>query len=169
MNPLALTGSFVVYHITVTSIDENKAASYTIAYSSGESEFFLQDGLIVDYQLPPNIPHSFIYCNDRTEEHIIYTLTAESAPALKELKLKVFSFGLLGAEEEKEEVSLNKPDLSKKTPNPTIVYNLPQSPCFQIQLSNPSSKAINVSMGINHQEVIFLPFNHEYPLQLHKG
>ncbi len=24
-------------------------------------------------------------------------------------------------------------------------------------------------MGINHQEVIFLPFNHEYPFQLHKN
>lgn len=41
--------NFIVYHLSVLSIDENKAASYTIGYSSGASQFFLQDGLIVDY------------------------------------------------------------------------------------------------------------------------
>lgn len=49
------------------------------------------------------------------------------------------------------------------------MYNLPTSVCFEIQLSNPTSKSIKASMGINHQEVLFLPFNHEYPFQLHKN
>jgi hypothetical protein len=42
-------GNFIVYHLSVASVDAKKAASYTIGYSSGASEFFLQDGLIVDY------------------------------------------------------------------------------------------------------------------------
>lgn len=26
-----------------------------------------------------------------------------------------------------------------------------------------------VSIGINHQEIMFLPFDHEYPFSLHNG
>jgi hypothetical protein len=67
MNPLALSNSFKIYHITVKSDDPTKAGSYSIGYSSGKAEFYLQDGLIVDYQLEPKNPHTFSYCNQNTK------------------------------------------------------------------------------------------------------
>lgn len=66
-NPEALSKVFVIYHINITSINVDKAASYTIGYSSGKTEFFLQDGLIVDYQLEPKQTHSFYYCNGNSK------------------------------------------------------------------------------------------------------
>ena len=51
MNPLAFSGDFVIYHAIIKSLDVDKAASYTISYSSGNRELFLQDGLVVDYLL----------------------------------------------------------------------------------------------------------------------
>ena len=61
-----------------------------------------------------------------------------------------------------------KPNVNKKTPNPTLVFDFPLSRCFEVELVNPTSKEEPVSMGINHQEVVLLPFNHDYPFQLHK-
>ena len=124
--------------------------------------------MIVDYELEPKLAHSFYYCNDRTLEHVIYTLSTDSAQTLKDLKIKGYTFDGFGEEQEKTEVSLGKPNVAKKTPNPTVVFTFPNSTCFEIELLNPTKKELKVSMGINHQEVIFLPFNHEYPFQLHK-
>ena len=58
--------------------------------------------------------------------------------------------------------------MSRKTPNPTVLFSLPDQNFFVFELKNPSDKEKRVSMGINHQEVILLPFNHEFPFQLHK-
>jgi hypothetical protein len=57
--------------------------------------------------------------------------------------------------------------MAKKTPSPTLLLSFPPHNCFAIEVTNPTAAATKVSMGINHQEVIFLPFNHEFPLQLH--
>ena len=75
LNPLALSYDFQVYHISISSTSAAKAASYSITYSSGKREFFLQDGLIVDYTLQPKQPHSFFYCNSNNKNHIYYTLS----------------------------------------------------------------------------------------------
>jgi hypothetical protein len=51
INPVALSTDFAIYHVVVKSIDTEKAASYSISYSSGLREVYLQDGLILDYML----------------------------------------------------------------------------------------------------------------------
>ena len=91
-----VNGNFMVYQVSIKSLDEEKAASYSIGYSSGKSQFFLQDGLIVDYNLESKTAHSFFYCNSRTEEHVVYTLSAQSAQYLKDLKMKFYSFDDFG-------------------------------------------------------------------------
>ncbi len=42
---------FVHLHITVESQDHAQQASYTITYSSGDTVVYLQDGLIMEYNL----------------------------------------------------------------------------------------------------------------------
>lgn len=58
--------------------------------------------------------------------------------------------------------------MRKKTPNPTILYNLPAKNFIVIVMKNPSDKQQKVSLGINHQEVILLPFDHDFSFPLHK-
>lgn len=51
INPIALSKDFVIYHLTIKSINSSKAVSFIISYSSGEREISLQDGVILDYIL----------------------------------------------------------------------------------------------------------------------
>jgi hypothetical protein len=51
INPYAMSSDFKIYHLTVKSKNSEKAASYTITYSSGKRETYLQDGLLLDYAL----------------------------------------------------------------------------------------------------------------------
>lgn len=63
INPMALTEFMINYHVTIKSLNSSKAAAYTISYSSGKRELYLQDGLILDYILEPNKVSSFYYYN----------------------------------------------------------------------------------------------------------
>ncbi len=62
-----------------------------------------------------------------------------------------------------------KTNFHKKTPNPTMVMSLPANKQFQIIISNENKQIELVTLGINNQEIIYLPFNHEFPVQLNKG
>jgi hypothetical protein len=43
------------------------------------------------------------------------------------------------------------PPMRKKTPNPTVLYNLPPKPFIVIVMKNPSMVEQKVSIGVNHQ------------------
>jgi hypothetical protein len=58
--------------------------------------------------------------------------------------------------------------MRKKTPNPTLLFSLPAQPLFIFRMTSPSSTEQKLSIGINHQEVMLLPFDHEFPYALHK-
>jgi hypothetical protein len=66
------------------------------------------------------------------------------------------------------EIAAEMPPMRKRTPNPTILYSLPAQNFIIIKMKNPSTAEQKISVGINHQEVILLPFNHEFPFPLHK-
>lgn len=82
INPMALTEFMTSYHVKIKSLNASKAATYTISYSSGKRELYLQDGLILDYILEPNKPSTFYYYNELASNHIYYSLSAESGADL---------------------------------------------------------------------------------------
>jgi hypothetical protein len=90
MNPLAFSGDFVIYHVIIKSLDADKAASYTISYSSGNRELFLQDGLVVDYMLDPSKLSTFYYYNEGSNSHVYYSISMENATTLNQLKIKSY-------------------------------------------------------------------------------
>jgi hypothetical protein len=92
-----------------------------------------------------------------------------SAAVLNQLKFKSYYLEDPNDDSTRQVVTLEKPAMSKKAPNPTVLYSLPEHNFFIFELTNPGSKEERISMGINHQEVILLPFDHEFPFQLHKG
>lgn len=47
--------------------------------------------------------------------------------------------------------------------------HLPANKFFLIEITNPSKDIQLVTLGVNNQEIIYLPFNHELPVQLGKG
>jgi len=57
--------------------------------------------------------------------------------------------------------------MRKHTPNPTIVYSLPSSKLVSLELE--SDTEAKVTLMINHQELIILPFEQEFPYELKKG
>jgi hypothetical protein len=65
------------------------------------------------------------------------------------------------------EFPLAVPKMRKKTVNPTLLFSLPEQHYFEIILTNPINKPLPISISINHQELIMLPFDHEYPFALH--
>jgi len=54
MTSFGLSETFSSLHLTIKALNNKGATAYTITYSSGERETYLQDGLITDYILEPN-------------------------------------------------------------------------------------------------------------------
>lgn len=62
-----------------------------------------------------------------------------------------------------------KPPIKDKTPNPTIMYSMIDKNHLSVALTYKGSQAAKISLGINHQEIMILPFQVEFPFILHKG
>lgn len=92
----------------------------------------------------------------------------DNSANLHNLNLKMFYLVDEEDEDSAVEIAAEMPPMRKKTPNPTILYSLPAQKFIIIKMKNPSDAEQKVSVGINHQEVILLPFNHEFPFPLHK-
>jgi hypothetical protein len=67
------------------------------------------------------------------------------------------------------EITPEKPDFKKKTPNPTMLLRLPANKFYMIQLTNNNDKDYLFTLGVNNREIIYLPFDHEFPVLLAKG
>lgn len=63
MTSFGLSETFISLHLTIKALNNKGATAYTITYSSGERETYLQDGLITDYILEPNKETTFFYEN----------------------------------------------------------------------------------------------------------
>lgn len=62
-------------------------------------------------------------------------------------------------EDTKEDITPDKPPMRKDTPEPTIVFSLPDDKSlFAFSFTNPSDKDQKISLVINHMEVMFLPY-----------
>jgi hypothetical protein len=70
---------------------------------------------------------------------------------LTKLILKVYYYEDINDENTRKEFKVDKPPMSKKAPNPTLLLSLPQANYFKIALTTPSSEEEKVSLGINHQ------------------
>ncbi len=89
-----LENLFVTLHIAIQSTDPEKAASYTIQYSSGERESYLQDGLVAHYKLDansPKIPVKFYYQNYDESNHVYAFLGAANSKSLSSLEISIYS------------------------------------------------------------------------------
>lgn len=64
------------------------------------------------------------------------------------------------------EIAAKIPNFKKKTPNPTMIMELPANKFFQIKVTSPDTNVQLLTIGINNQEIIYLPINHEFPVQL---
>ncbi len=51
MTSFGLSETFSSLHLTIKALNNKGSTAYTITYSSGERETYLQDGLITDYVL----------------------------------------------------------------------------------------------------------------------
>jgi hypothetical protein len=69
-------------------------------------------------------------------------------------------------EDSKQEINSKIPEMRKKTSKPTVLYPLPTARFYVIEVSNPTGEEIELSVGVNHQEVIFLPYEIDYPFPL---
>lgn len=157
--------SFVHLHLVVTSQNPKEGAIYTITYSSGETLFYLQDGLIAEYNLVAKKATKFLYRNP-TISRVYLHVTAPDAAALSKLSVKMFA--LDDPEDEDSMVSMTpeKPDFKKKTPNPTLLMLLPAKQTYMIELTNNNERDVLYTLGINNREIIYLPFDHEFPVRL---
>ena len=50
-----------------------------------------------------------------------------------------------------------------------MILVLPPNKFFQITVENVNSMFELITIGINNQEIIYLPFSHEFPVQLNKN
>jgi hypothetical protein len=50
-----------------------------------------------------------------------------------------------------------------------MIMALPANSLFQIDITNPEKTYQLLTIGINNHEIIYLPYNHEFPVQLQKG
>jgi len=64
---------------------------------------------------------------------------------------------------------MEKPKMNREAPSPILVFQLPQKTRFEIVLNNDRNESFPISIGINHQEIMFLPLGHEYPFAIHQS
>lgn len=50
-----------------------------------------------------------------------------------------------------------------------MIMTLPANKFFQISIANNNKEITLITIGINNQEIIYLPFSHEFPVQLQKN
>ena len=67
------------------------------------------------------------------------------------------------------DIKPENPNFKKRTPNPTMIMLLPANKLFQIEIVNPDKALQVITIGVNNKEIIYLPYNHEFPVQLQKG
>lgn len=67
------------------------------------------------------------------------------------------------------EISSGSPTIKDKVPHPTLMYMLPNKNNLGITLEYSGDHSEKVSLGINHQEIMILPFENEYPFVLHSN
>lgn len=67
------------------------------------------------------------------------------------------------------EEKTDTPSIKDKTPHPTIMYLLPNKKHLAVVLKYTGDHNEKISMGINHQEIMILPFDVEFPFILHKN
>lgn len=77
-------------------------------------------------------------------------------------------FALDDPEDEDSMISMTpeKPDLKKKTPNPTMLMQLPAKKAYFFEVTNNNDKDTLFTLGINNREIIYLPFDHNFPVAL---
>ena len=84
------SNTFGSFHMTVGSRNPNATATFSISYSSGENQVRLQDGLITDIVLEPNLRYNFIYENERSSSHIYLILSAKEENVLSSISIASF-------------------------------------------------------------------------------
>jgi len=47
-----------------------------------------------------------------------------------------------------------------------VLYSLPTARFYSIEVSNPTGAEVELSVGVNHQEILFLPSQMDYPFPL---
>lgn len=72
---------------------DSKECIYNIVYSSGDSEIYLQDGLITDVTLEPEQPISFTYFKE-SQSHIYLTISTRNNSGLKHLEIKSYYYDI---------------------------------------------------------------------------
>lgn len=80
-------------------------------------------------------------------------------------------FAMNDPEDEDDMVSMTpeKPDFKKKTPNPTLLMMLPAKKAYFIEITNNNDKDTLFTLGVNNREIMYLPFDHEFPVYLSKS
>ena len=132
-------------------------------------KFDLEDGLITDYQLSDG-KDSTLYFSKKHKGPAYLLISMDTTKQLKDLSIS------LKYCEPKDmiidadcwvEFKTDKPPIRDKTPNPTLVYNLPDHIFFAIMLRYEGSGSAKVSLGVNNQEVVLLPLDKDYPFVLY--
>ena len=108
---------------------------YTITYSSGQPEAYLQDGLVTTFFLMPKKSTKFLYKNPSLNR-IYLTISAKTASALKQFHISILSMSNQYDEDTGVEIVPEKVNFSKSTPDPTMFIALPANTFFQITVKN---------------------------------
>jgi hypothetical protein len=89
MTQFGLSQTFTYLHLTIKASDGKGATAYTISYSSGARETYLQDGLITDYVLEPSKETTFFYENKNAQSHGYLSISMENSANLHNVELKM--------------------------------------------------------------------------------
>jgi hypothetical protein len=76
--------------MTIKSQNASVPALYTITYSSGDPEIYLQDGLISEYALVPEKATKFLYKNPSLSKIYLH-ISMTDGQLLNKLKVKILA------------------------------------------------------------------------------
>lgn len=70
-------------HVTVTATSD-QPVEFLMSYSVGQSRLYLEDGIVSQKRLVPELPHTFYYHNRERKSHAYLTLSSQIEPGYSE-------------------------------------------------------------------------------------
>ena len=99
-------------------------------------------------------------------EPVYLYISTPEAETLNKLHPKIYGLDNEGDEDNRMELTPERPAFKKKTVNPTMLLHFTGKSHYRIEIDNKNTKDVVLSIGMNSREIVYLPLEHEFPFKL---
>lgn len=158
--------SIVFSELIIEVTDNDFNCAYSISYTLGQRNLYIQDGILTSGTLRPNEEITYSYHNSKNSTAFV-AISFDNAQSMERCEIEYASYS------DDEEPVLKAPahlEMKPRTPRPSITFHLEENYTdFEIRLKSNDSKDLSFNITINHVDIVLLPYGYKYPNYLGKN